>query len=79
MIIRFRGNLKELLRPQFRGLGSVTYELTRRASVKDIVEACGVPHTEVGRLIVAGREISFPTPGANNDTLEVHPLSPRWM
>ena len=76
MVINFWGNLKELLRPQFRGLNSIVYELTRQASVKDIVEALGVPHTEVGRLTVAGREISFSSPGANNDTLDVYPLRP---
>jgi hypothetical protein len=76
MIINFWGNLKELLRPPFRGLKRVEYELTRQASVKDIIEALGVPHTEVGRLIVAGREISFAVPGADDDTLDVYPLSP---
>jgi hypothetical protein len=76
MIINFWGNLKELLRPPFRGLKRVEYELTRQASVKDIIEALGVPHTEVGRLIVAGREISFSFPGADDDTLDVYPLSP---
>jgi hypothetical protein len=59
MIINFGGNLKELLRPQFRGLSRIEYQLTRQASVKDIIEACGVPHTEVGHLTVAGREIPF--------------------
>lgn len=76
MIITFWGNLKELLRPQFRGLESIEYELSRAASVKDIVEALGVPHTEVGRLTVAGREISFAALGAENDRLDVYPLSP---
>ncbi|MBU4242662.1 MAG: twitching motility protein PilT, partial [Nanoarchaeota archaeon] len=69
MIINFWGNLKEPLRPPFRGQQRVAYELTRRASVKDIIEALGVPHTEVGRLIVAGREISFAAPGAGDETL----------
>lgn len=76
MIINFWGNLKELLRPPFRGQKKVAYDLTRQASVKDIIEALGVPHTEVGRLTVAGREISFAAPGAAADTLEVYPLSP---
>ena len=76
MIINFWGNLKELLRPPFRGQKRVAYQLTRQASVKDIIEALGVPHTEVGRLIVAGREISFSFPGADDDTLDVYPLSP---
>jgi hypothetical protein len=74
MIINFGGNLKELLRPQFRGLSRIEYQLTRQASVKDIIEACGVPHTEVGRLTVAGREIPFSWPGVDSDILEVHPL-----
>ncbi|MDP2815939.1 MAG: Mut7-C RNAse domain-containing protein, partial [Rectinemataceae bacterium] len=76
MIITFWGNLKELLRPQFRGVQSIEYELSRAASVKDIVEALGVPHTEVGRLTVAGREISFAALGAKNDRLDVYPLCP---
>lgn len=76
MIINFWGNLKELLRPPFRGQKRVAYELTRQASVKDIIEALGVPHTEVGRLTVAGQEIPFSTAGAADDTLEVYPLSP---
>ena len=74
MIINFWGNLKELLRPQFRGLSRIEYQLARQASVKDIIEACGVPHTEIGRLTVAGREIPFSWPGANSDTLDVYPL-----
>ncbi|MDG4476177.1 Mut7-C RNAse domain-containing protein [Thiovibrio frasassiensis] len=76
MIITFWGNLKALVRPQFRTLESIHYELTRAASLKDIVEALGVPHTEVGRLTVAGKEISFAAPGANNDRLDVYPLCP---
>lgn len=76
MIINFWGNLKELLRPPFRGQKKVEYDLTRQASVKDIIEALGVPHTEVGRLIVADREIPFAAPGVDDDTLDVHPLSP---
>jgi uncharacterized protein with PIN domain len=66
MIINFWGNLKELLWPPFRGQKRVEYDLTRQASVKDIIEALGVPHTEVGRLIVAGQEISFSPCGCND-------------
>lgn len=76
MIINFWGNLKELLRPPFRGVKRVEYELTRQASVKDIVESFGVPHTEVGRLTVDGRDISFSCPGSDHDSLDVYPLCP---
>ncbi|MDD3815263.1 MAG: Mut7-C RNAse domain-containing protein [Desulfocapsaceae bacterium] len=76
MIINFRGNLKELLRFPFRGMQSVDHELTRQASVKDIVESFGVPHTEVGRLTVDGRDISFSSPGSNDDRVDVYPFRP---
>ncbi|MBW6519966.1 MAG: Mut7-C ubiquitin/RNAse domain-containing protein [Desulfoarculaceae bacterium] len=76
MIINFWGNLQELLRPPFRGVKRVEYELTRQASVKDIVESFGVPHTEVGRLTVDGRDISFASPGSNDDRVDVYPLCP---
>ncbi|HIJ91279.1 MAG TPA: hypothetical protein HPP95_10555 [Deltaproteobacteria bacterium] len=64
------------MRPQFRGLNRIEYELRREASVKDIVEALGVPHTEVGRLTVDGRDISFSSIGSNNDRMDVYPLCP---
>lgn len=76
MIINFWGNLKELLRPPFRGLTSVDHDLRRQASVKDIVESFGVPHTEVGRLTVDGHDISFSHPGSNDDRVDVYPLCP---
>ena len=71
MIINFWGNLKELLWSPFRGLKRVEYELTRQASVKDIVESFGVPHTEVGRLTIDGRATSLsPVPV---------PIMTEWM
>ncbi|MFH2123501.1 MAG: Mut7-C RNAse domain-containing protein [Pseudomonadota bacterium] len=76
MIINFLGNLKDLLRPPFRGLTSVDHELGRQASVKDIVESFGVPHTEVGRLTVDGLDVSFSHPGSKDDSLDVYPLCP---
>lgn len=76
MIITFHGNLHNLLRPPFRGMTRVDHELTRQASVKDIVESFGVPHTEIGCLTIGGRQIPFSHPGSNDDRLDVHPLCP---
>ncbi len=76
MIINFWGNLPALLRYPFRGLHRVEYELSRQASVKDIVESFGIPHTEVGRLTSNGRDISFSWPGAGADSLDVYPFCP---
>ena len=38
---------------------SVGYDLLRRASVKDIIESLGVPHTEVGHILFNGTDIGF--------------------
>jgi uncharacterized protein with PIN domain len=54
----FIGNNRELLSDPESG-GSVQYSLDRRASIKDIIEALGVPHTEVCRLEREGEELSF--------------------
>ena len=54
----FFGNNRDLLRAPSSG-GTVLYDLNRRASIKDIIEALGVPHTEIFRLEHGGNDISF--------------------
>ena len=59
----FDAELATLLRPRRR---TVLYPLQRRAAIKDIIEALGVPHTEVGKIEVNGRSCDFsyqPRPG----------------
>lgn len=43
----------------FRIESRIRYPLHRRASIKDIIEALGVPHTEVGEILVDDRPESF--------------------
>jgi uncharacterized protein len=50
----------------FRISPRVVYPLTRRASIKDIIEAQGVPHTEVGEILADAQPRGFefiPDPG----------------
>lgn len=63
----------------------ITYPLTRRANIKDILEALGIPHTEVGKIILhnrapAKKELTFsylPQPGDRLEVLaHVPPLDP---
>lgn len=54
----FHGDTRELVRLPLQD-GMLQYRLDRRAAVKDIIEAAGVPHTEVGRIVWAGRELTF--------------------
>lgn len=50
---------------------SSTYELTRRASVKDIIEAHGVPHTEVGRIRYDSESVDFGFIPEREGTLQI--------
>lgn len=51
---------------------AMAYTLGRRASVKDIIESFGVPHTEVGSLYLDHREIDFSHVPVSPGTLHVH-------
>jgi len=71
----FRGNLCPLLSVPASD-GTVWYPLTRRASIKDIIEALGVPHTEIGSLLANGSEIDFNYQPGAGDHVEVLPHHP---
>jgi hypothetical protein len=53
-ILHFHGELASLA-----GCERFDYPVTRRASIKDVTEALGVPHTEVYALAVDGQPIDF--------------------
>ncbi len=53
----FHGELQELVSDHDHG--SLCYPAARRASVKDVIEALGVPHTEVGWILEDGGEVDF--------------------
>jgi uncharacterized protein with PIN domain len=56
--------------------GIITYPLKRRASIKDIVESFGVPHTEVGSIRVGGKPEDFTFVPAAAATVSVQPIQP---
>src|SRR5437764_7622759 len=39
--------------------GQVTKQLNEKTSVKDVIESCGVPHTEVDGIAVNGSSVDF--------------------
>lgn len=62
-VLRFCGDLPELLR-RAHSDGEVRYPVVRRASIKDVAESLGVPHTEIHGLLLltsagAPREVGF--------------------
>jgi len=53
-VLHFAAALQPFLAPARRG-GPVALEIDRARSAKDAIESLGVPHTEVGRLLIDGR------------------------
>ena len=49
--------------------------MNERSSVKDIIEACGVPHTEVDRVLVNGKPVNFSYVLDENASIEVHSVN----
>ncbi|WP_299983347.1 Mut7-C RNAse domain-containing protein [Desulfobacula sp.] len=52
------------------------YFLSRKASVKDIIESLGVPHTEVGRIDFNDQEVDFSYIPLSQGVLHVHAIHP---
>lgn len=66
----------ELLSPAYRERPRITYDSQRHASIKDVIESLGVPHTEVGLIMANGEEVAFSYLLEEGDHVQVHPLVP---
>ena len=69
--LRFHGDLDHFLHPshrssEHRDVSSETVAISRevplKAAIKDVIEACGIPHTEIDLVMVKGAD--DPAPGA---------------
>src|SRR5438270_14056931 len=49
-------------------------QLTERSSVKDVIEACGVPHTEVDLILINGKPAGFEKVLAQDAVVDVYGL-----
>ncbi len=70
---RFYEELNDFL-PADRFKQTFAHAFTRRASVKDMIEAFGVPHTEVELIIVNGRSVDFTYIVSDRDCISVYPM-----
>ena len=74
---RFYEELNDFIaRPQ-RGR-AFTCECARHASAKHMIEALGVPHTEVELILVNGESVGFDHPLADGDRVAVYPKFERF-
>lgn len=74
IVIVFHGELKALVSVPLTDNG-LAVQVYREASVKDVVEALGVPHTEIGRIEANGLEVSFGYLADPKDRIDVYPIS----
>jgi len=75
ILLTFRGDTLDLLRRTPDANGTIIYPLSRRASIKDIFEGLGLPHTEVSRIILSRQEQTFEKIVLNGEHYEIHPLT----
>ncbi len=69
---RFYAELNDFLSPGRRQ--EFAYEFQGRGSVKDLIEALGVPHTEVDLILVNGVSVDFGYPVHDGDRVSVYPV-----
>ncbi|MDW7771852.1 MAG: Mut7-C RNAse domain-containing protein [Desulfobulbaceae bacterium] len=77
-VFEFHGDLPGLLRAKWRGRQPVVQPVQRRASIKDVVESFGVPHTEIGTIECRGEEVDFSYPVEDDRVFKIFPIRAPW-
>jgi hypothetical protein len=72
--IYFHDPLQELIRSRIRAQLQ-PIEFKGRQTIKHLVESLGIPHTEVGSLLVKDRCIDFSYLVSNGECIHVHPAT----
>lgn len=70
----FHDRLNDFLQRDQRGQ-TITVQFRERQSLKHLAESLGVPHPEIGRLQVNGREESLSVIAQDGDHVEIHPIA----
>ena len=71
--LRFYEELNDFLMPALRKV-AFSHEFARRASVKDMIESFGVPHTEVDIILVNGHSVDFSYIVQDGDHISIYPV-----
>jgi uncharacterized protein with PIN domain len=70
---RFYAELNDFLPPEWRQVAFL-HTFDQRASVKDVIESLGVPHTEVDLILVNGQSVDFSCLVQDGDRVSVYPV-----
>lgn len=71
--LRFYAELNDLL-PLFGRGKNVVYKFATAVSVKDAIEALGIPHTEVDLILANGESVGFSYLLRDGDSISVYPI-----
>jgi uncharacterized protein with PIN domain len=71
--IRFYAELNDFL-PLRRRQVTFIHAFSGRAAIKDVIEALGVPHTEVDLILANGDPVDFSYPVQDGDRISVYPV-----
>jgi uncharacterized protein len=76
--VEFRAyaELNDFLPPDLRGM-TMRREVRPHQTVKDVIEAAGIPHTEVDLVLLDGEPVGFSHRPASGDRLAVYPVFER--
>jgi uncharacterized protein len=69
---RFHAELECFIARERRGI-AFAYECARAATLKQAIESLGVPHTEIGRMIVNGQQATLERIVREGDVVEAFP------
>ena len=72
-VLRFYAELKDFL-PSENHSGTVVHSFDVPGSVKDAIEAHGVPHTEVDLIVVDGESVDFSHRLSDGERVSVYPV-----
>jgi uncharacterized protein with PIN domain len=73
VLLRFYAELNDFLPPS-RRQAEFVQDFGTGATVKDIVEAAGVPHTEIDLIVAGGRSVGFDYRPRDSERISVYPV-----
>ena len=73
--LRFHGDLPFFLGSRRRQALPLEKVLREKTSVKDVIESCGVPHTEVDLILANGQPVTFAHHLVRDEEVDIYPVS----